>query len=117
VYKIEAIIRPERLYDVKQALKGQGQEDFVVTDVRDCGSSTRHPATWRGIEYEVEFTRQLRVDLQATDDAVDPIVEAIVGAAYTGRPDDGTIVATPISEVLDIRDAGRSSGRPVLRSA
>ena len=85
--------------------------------MRNCGASIRQPAAWRGVEYEVEFVLQVRVELQVADDALDPVVEAIVWAAFSGKPDDGKIVITPVSEVLDIHEAGRSVERPSLRTA
>jgi nitrogen regulatory protein P-II 1 len=117
VYKIEATVRPERLYDVKQALSEQREVNFTVTEIRDCGPGAHTHGTWRGVEYGVEFVRQMRVELQVADESVDPIVEAIVASAYTDTLDDGKIVVMPVSEVLDIHEAGRALGRPTLRTA
>ena len=84
--KIEAIVRPNKVEDVKSALDKLGLPGLTVTEVRGHGRQKGHTATYRGKEYDVSLLPKTKIEVVVTDSAVDSTVEAIIGAARTGEP-------------------------------
>jgi len=105
--KIEAIIKPFKLDEVKEALHGIGIQGMTVTEVKGFGRQKGHTELYRGAEYVVEFLPKIKLEIAVADDIVDKCVEAIVAAANTGRIGDGKIFVLPIDEAVRIRTAER----------
>jgi nitrogen regulatory protein P-II 1 len=107
--KIEAVIKPFKLDEVKEALHGIGIQGMTVTEVRGFGRQKGHTELYRGAEYVVDFLPKIKVEIAVTDDMVDKVVEAIVSAANTGRIGDGKIFVLPMEEVVRIRTGERGA--------
>jgi nitrogen regulatory protein P-II 1 len=103
VKKIEAIIKPFRLDDVKIALAAIGIEGMTITEVKGCGHQKGHLEFYQGNEYTMVFLPKLKIDLVVGDSQVDAAVNAIVHAAKTGKIGDGKIFVSTINEVVRIR--------------
>lgn len=101
--KIEAIIKPFKLEEVKDALSEVGIEGMTVAEVKGFGRQKGHTEIYRGSEYTVDFLPKIKIELVLSDDRVEPAVKAIVGAAKTGKIGDGKIFVTPIEEAIRIR--------------
>ncbi|MBF0446792.1 MAG: P-II family nitrogen regulator [Magnetococcales bacterium] len=108
--KIEAIIKPFKLDDVKEALSEVGIQGITVSEVRGFGRQKGHTELYRGAEYVVDFLPKLRVDVVLDDDMVERAIEAIEQAARTGRIGDGKIFVTPVETVVRIRTGERDKG-------
>ncbi len=105
--KIEAIIKPFKLDEVKEALHGIGIQGMTVTEVKGFGRQKGHTELYRGAEYVVDFLPKVKVEIAVTDEMVDKVVEAIVEAANTGRIGDGKIFVLPVEETIRIRTGER----------
>jgi nitrogen regulatory protein P-II 1 len=105
--KIEAIIKPFKLDEVKEALHGIGIQGMTVTEVKGFGRQKGHTELYRGAEYVVDFLPKIKVEIAVKDEMVDKVVQAIVQAANTGRIGDGKIFVMPIEEVIRIRTGER----------
>ena len=101
--KIEAIIKPFKLEDVKEALSEIGIEGMTVTEVKGFGRQKGHTEIYRGSEYTVDFLPKVKFDLVVTDDRVDTAVKAIIKSAKTGKIGDGKIFVTHVEEAIRIR--------------
>ncbi len=101
--KIEAIIKPFKLDEVKDALHAIGIQGMTVTEVKGFGRQKGHTELYRGAEYVVDFLPKIKVEIALGDDMVDKAVEAIVQAAGTGRIGDGKILVLPMDDVIRIR--------------
>ena len=101
--KIEAIIKPFKLDDVKEALHEIGLQGMTVVDVRGFGRQKGHTELYRGAEYVVDFLPKVKIELVLDDDDVEKAVEAIAGAAHSGRIGDGKIFVSPIDDAVRIR--------------
>jgi len=101
--KIEAIIKPFKLDDVREALSDIGVNGLTVTEVKGFGRQKGHTELYRGAEYVVDFLPKIKVELVVADDVVDTAVEAIIKAAHTGKIGDGKIFVSPVSQVIRIR--------------
>ena len=101
--KIEAIIRPYRLDEVKEALLELGVRGMTVGEVRGFGRQRGHTELYRGREYQIDFVPKLKVEVVVSADLVDQAVEAIIQAARTDQVGDGKIFVHPIEEVIRIR--------------
>jgi nitrogen regulatory protein P-II 1 len=101
--KIEAIIKPFKLDDVKEALQEQGLQGMTVTDVRGFGRQKGHTELYRGAEYVVDFLPKVKIELVVDDNAVDRAVTAIKDAAHSGRIGDGKIFISTIDDAVRIR--------------
>src|SRR5437667_591260 len=101
--KIEAIIKPFKLDDVKEALTEIGVIGMTVTEARGCGQQKGHTALYRGSEYTVDFLPKVKIEVVVADSMVDKIVSTIVGAAKTGSIGDGKVFVLPINESIRIR--------------
>ena len=105
--KIEAIIKPFKLDDVKEALGGLGVEGLTVTEVKGFGRQKGHTELYRGAEYIVDFLPKIKLEVVVDDDKVEGVIEAIVGAANTGKIGDGKIFVLPLDEAIRIRTGER----------
>ena len=105
--KIEAIIKPFKLDEVKEALHGIGIQGMTVTEVKGFGRQKGHTELYRGAEYVVDFLPKIKLEIAVSDDLVDKVVDAIVSAANTGRIGDGKIFVLPMQEVIRIRTGER----------
>jgi len=105
--KIEAIIKPFKLDEVKEALHGIGIQGMTVTEVKGFGRQKGHTELYRGAEYVVDFLPKIKIEIAVGDDLVNKVVDAIVQAANTGRIGDGKIFVTSMEEVIRIRTGER----------
>jgi len=101
--KIEAIIKPFKLEDVKEALSGLGVEGMTVSEVKGFGRQKGHTEIYRGSEYTVDFLPKIKIEIMLADSMVSPAVDAIVKAAKTGKIGDGKVFVTPIENAIRIR--------------
>ena len=101
--KIEAIIKPFKLDDVKEALHEIGLQGMTVTDVRGFGRQKGHTELYRGAEYVVDFLPKVKIEIVTTDALADRAVEAIQAAAHSGRIGDGKIFVYPVENAIRIR--------------
>ncbi|MCS7052509.1 MAG: P-II family nitrogen regulator [Ignavibacterium sp.] len=101
--KIEAIIRPFKLDEVKEALIDFGIKGMTITEVRGYGRQRGHTETFRGNEYHIEFIPKIKIELVVEDSKLDKVIDIIVKTAKTGQVGDGKIFVSEISEVIRIR--------------
>jgi nitrogen regulatory protein P-II 1 len=101
--KIEAIFKPFKLDDVKDALNKLGIKGMTVSEVKGYGRQKGHTELYRGAEYVVDFLPKIKIEIVAGDDIISSIVEAIMSAARTGRIGDGKIFILPVEEIIRIR--------------
>jgi nitrogen regulatory protein P-II 1 len=101
--KIEAIIKPFKLEEVKEALTEVGIEGMTVTEVKGFGRQKGHTEIYRGSEYTVDFLPKIKLEIILGEASVEKAVAAIVKAAKTGKIGDGKIFVLPVSEVIRIR--------------
>lgn len=101
--KIEAIIKPFKLDDVKEALQEIGLQGLTVTEAKGFGRQKGHTELYRGAEYVVDFLPKIKIELVIPDNRVDAAVEAIQNAAQTGRIGDGKIFILPVETAIRIR--------------
>ncbi len=105
--KVEAIIKPFKLDEVKEALHKLGVQGLTVTEVKGFGRQKGHTELYRGAEYVVDFLPKIKVEIALSDELVDKAVQAIVQAANTGRIGDGKIFVLPVEEAIRIRTGER----------
>lgn len=105
--KIEAIIKPFKLEDVKEALAGLGVEGMTVVEVKGFGRQKGHTEIYRGSEYTVDFLPKLKLEIVLSDDVVDAAVNAIVQSAKTGKIGDGKVFVLPVEQAIRIRTEER----------
>jgi nitrogen regulatory protein P-II 1 len=101
--KIEAIIRPFKLDDVKEALLEEGVRGMTITEVRGYGRQKGHKETYRGSEYQIEFVPKIKIEVIVDDSVVEKAVEAILRTAKTGQVGDGKIFISTVDDVIRIR--------------
>ncbi len=101
--KIEEIIKPLKLDEVKEAHQEAGLQGITVTEAKGFGRQKGHTELYRGAEYVVDFLPKVKIEIVLADDAVDRAVEAILKAAQTGRIGDGKIFVSHVEEVIRIR--------------
>src|ERR1700682_5795842 len=101
--KVEAIIKPFKLDEVKEALSSIGVQGLTVSEVKGFGRQKGHTELYRGAEYVVDFLPKVKLEIMASDDKVGDVVAAVEKAAKTGRIGDGKIFVMPIEEVIRIR--------------
>jgi nitrogen regulatory protein P-II 1 len=107
--KIEAIIKPFKLDEVKEALHGVGIQGMTVTEVKGFGRQKGHTELYRGAEYVVDFLPKIKIEVAVSEELVDKAVQAIVEAANTGRIGDGKIFVLPLEEIIRIRTGERGA--------
>lgn len=105
--RIEAIIRPMKLEQVKIALSEIGVTGMTVSDVRGAGRQRGHRETYRGADYSVDLPTKVKIEMIVRDEDVDGILETIVEHARTGEPGDGKIFVLPMEEAVRIRTEER----------
>jgi nitrogen regulatory protein P-II 1 len=101
--KIEAIIKPFKLDDVREALSGIGITGMTVTEIKGFGRQKGHTELYRGAEYVVDFLPKLKLEIVISDDQLDNCIETITNAARTGKIGDGKIFVYPVEQVIRIR--------------
>ncbi|MFH0957936.1 MAG: P-II family nitrogen regulator [Pseudomonadota bacterium] len=105
--KIEAIIKPFKLDDVKEALHSLGVQGMTVTEVKGFGRQKGHKEIYRGAEYLVDFLPKIKVEVVVKSESVNQVIEKIIAAARTGSIGDGKIFVTPVETVTRIRTGER----------
>lgn len=111
---IKAIIKPEKLPDVKEELAKQGVVGMTVYDVHGCGQQKGYTEEYRGVKYEVNLLRKVVVEIVVDDDKVDKMVKAIIKGAKTGKIGDGKIFVSDVKEAIKIRTGEK--GKKALNS-
>ena len=101
--KIEAIIKPFKLDDVKDALNAIGINGMTISDVKGYGRQKGHKEIYRGAEYEVDFIPKTKIDIIVNADQVEAVIEAITLGAKTGKIGDGKIFVLPVEKVVRVR--------------
>jgi nitrogen regulatory protein P-II 1 len=101
--KVEAVIKPFKLDDVKHALSKIGIQGMTLTEVKGFGRQKGHTEVYRGAEYTIDFLPKVKIELVTTDDLVPRVIEAIERSAKTGKIGDGKIFIYPVEEVIRIR--------------
>ncbi|MCK9381112.1 MAG: P-II family nitrogen regulator [Sulfuritalea sp.] len=101
--KIEAIIKPFKLDEVREALSEVGVTGLTVTEVKGFGRQKGHTELYRGAEYVVDFLPKIKIEIVVADDTVESAIEAIIKAARTGKIGDGKIFVTAVEQVVRIR--------------
>ena len=100
---VTAIIKPFKLDEVRESLSEVGVAGVTVTEVKGFGRQKGHTELYRGAEYVVDFLPKVKVEIALPDEMVDSAVEAVLGAAKTGKIGDGKVFVTPIEDVTRIR--------------
>ncbi len=101
--KIEAIIKPFKLDEVKDALNGIGIKGMTVTEVKGYGRQKGHTEIYRGAEYVVDFIPKIKIELIVQDELVDQVIETITKIARTGKIGDGKIFVLPVERIVRVR--------------
>ncbi len=101
--KIEAIIKPFKMEDVKEALAEAGVEGMTVSEVKGFGRQKGHTEIYRGSEYTVDFLPKMKFEVVVKDTEVQKVAQAIIGAARTGKIGDGKVFVLPIEDAVRIR--------------
>jgi len=107
--KIEAIIKPFKLEDVKEALQEIGINGMTITEIKGHGRQQGHTELYRGNEYVVEYLPKIKIEIVVNDEFVDKAVEAIIKGAKTGKIGDGKIFVLPVEDVIRIRTGEKGS--------
>ena len=110
--KIEAIVKPFKLEEVKEALAEVGIQGMTVTEVKGFGRQKGHTEIYRGSEYTVDFLPKVKVEIVVSDDQAREVAEAIVKSANTGKIGDGKVFVSPVEEAIRIR-TGETGGEAV----
>jgi nitrogen regulatory protein P-II 1 len=105
--RIEAIIKPFKLNEVKEALQDIGVQGMTVTEVKGCGRQKGHTEIYRGSEYNVDFLPKVKLEIVVADAQLQPVVDAIIKAASTGKIGDGKIFVWPVEDAIRIRTQER----------
>ena len=106
--KIEAIVKPFKLDDVREALTDLGITGMTVTEVKGFGRQKGHTEVFRGAEYAVDFLPKIKIELVLPDDQVERVIEVIVETARSGKVGDGKIFVLPVEDAIRIRTGERS---------
>jgi nitrogen regulatory protein P-II 1 len=105
--RIEAVIQPHKLEEVKEALKGIGVDGMTITEVRGHGRQKGHTEVYRGMEYKVDLLPKVKVELVVTDARYAEVVRTLVTAARTGKIGDGKVFVYEVAEAIRIRNDDR----------
>ena len=108
--KVEAVIKPFKLEEVKEALTGAGFIGMTVTEVRGFGRQKGHTEMYRGGEYQVDFLPKIKLEVVVADDRATKVVDLIVAAARTGSIGDGKVFVSPLEDVVRIRTGEHGEG-------
>jgi nitrogen regulatory protein P-II 1 len=104
---VTAIVKPFTLDDVRHAVEAAGVLGLTVTEVQGYGRQRGHTEVYRGAEYAVEFVPKVRIEVLVAEEVADRVVEAIIGAARTGKIGDGKVWVSPVEKVIRIRTGER----------
>jgi nitrogen regulatory protein PII len=107
--KIEAIVKPFKVEDVKEALTQAGVEGMTITEVKGFGRQKGHTEIYRGSEYTVDFLPKMKFEVIVDDARVDEVVQAIIKSAKTGKIGDGKVFVLPMEDAIRIRTGERGS--------
>ena len=107
--KIEVIIKPFKLDDVKEALSSVGVQGMTVTEVKGFGRQKGHKEIYRGAEYLVDFLPKIKIEMVVVKELADQVIEKVITAARTGTIGDGKIFITPVETVVRIRTGERDA--------
>ena len=107
--KVEAIIKPFKLEEVKEALSNVGVKGLTVIEVKGFGRQKGHKELYRGAEYEIEFLPKVKLEVVVSENELEIVIEAIVSSARTGRLGDGKVFVSPVEEVVRIRTNERGA--------
>jgi nitrogen regulatory protein P-II 1 len=110
--KIEAIIQPHKLEEVREALKAIGIDGMTISEVRGHGRQKGHKEIYRGMEYQVDLLPKVKVEMVVPSARAEEVVQAVAGAARTGKIGDGKIFVYDVGEAIRIRNSDR--GEPAL---
>ena len=105
--KVEAIIKPFKLDDVKESLKEIGVQGLTVSEVKGFGRQKGHTELYRGAEYVIDFLPKIKLEIVVSDDMVSKVIDSIMDSAKTGKIGDGKIFILPMEEVVRIRTGER----------
>ena len=105
--KIEAIIKPFKLDELKEAFSSLGLQGMTVTEVKGFGRQKGHKEVYRGAEYVVDFIPKVKIEIVADDEQIEQIIDTIIGAVKTGKIGDGKIFVVPVETVCRIRTGER----------
>jgi len=108
--KIEAIIQPHKLEEVKEALKAIGIDGMTITEVRGHGRQKGHKEVYRGMEYQVDLLPKVKLELVVTDARFDEVIQTVVSSARSGKIGDGKIFVFDVAEAIRIRNGDRGEG-------
>ena len=108
--KIEAIIQPHKLEDVKEALKAIGIDGMTISEVRGHGRQKGHKEVYRGMEYQVDLLPKVKLELVVPDTRADEVVRTVVSSARTGKIGDGKVFVFDVMEAIRIRNDDRGEG-------
>jgi nitrogen regulatory protein P-II 1 len=106
---VTAVIKPHKLDDVKEALKGAGVQGMTVDEVKGFGRQGGHTEVYRGAEYTIDLIPKVRIEVVVDDAAADTVTEAIVNAAHTDKIGDGKVWITPVDRIVRIRTGERDA--------
>jgi nitrogen regulatory protein P-II 1 len=105
--RIEAIIQPHKLEDVKEALKGIGVDGMTITEVRGHGRQKGHKEVYRGMEYQVDLLPKVKIEMVVSDARCEEVVQTLATSARTGKIGDGKIFVQEVAEAIRIRNDER----------
>jgi nitrogen regulatory protein P-II 1 len=105
--RIEAIIQPHKLEDVKEALKAIGIDGMTIMEVRGHGRQKGHKEVYRGMEYQVDLLPKVKIEMVVTDERLEEVVRTLVSSARTGKIGDGKIFVFEVAEAIRIRNDDR----------
>jgi nitrogen regulatory protein P-II 1 len=105
--KIEAIIQPHKLEEVKEALKNIGIDGMTILEVRGHGRQKGHKEVYRGMEYQVDLLPKVKLEMVVTDARAEEVIRTVVGAARTGKIGDGKVFVFDVAEAIRIRNDDR----------
>lgn len=108
--KIEAVIQPHKLEDVRQALKAIGVDGMTILEVRGHGRQRGHKEVYRGMEYDVDLLPKVKLEMVVPDDRYEEVVQTVVASARTGRIGDGKVFVFDVLEAIRIRNDDRGEG-------
>jgi nitrogen regulatory protein P-II 1 len=108
--KIEAIIQPHKLEDVKEALKGIGIDGMTISEVRGHGRQKGHKEVYRGMEYQVDLLPKVKIEMVVADDRSSEVIQTVVQSARTGKIGDGKVFVYDVAEAIRIRNDDRGEG-------
>ena len=108
--KIEAVIQPFKLDEVKDALKNIGIDGMTILEVRGHGRQKGHKEVYRGMEYQVDLLPKVKLEMVVPDARLDEVVNALVGSARTGKIGDGKVFISDVAEAIRIRNDERGEG-------